>query len=259
MYGPWTTYDCLYKRNGTTIYKTDCNNVIKVSSGHRLCEELPALLTICPTVHHAVEIPDEPYDRFGVTEDGEGWYVMRRYDGHVSCGDPDWETIGVACINFLEDLHHKLHRVHADIKRQNILQTKEDGSRWFVIADYEHVVAPTITPLSTYDLDYQLYYLGRGAELDKPYKCWRYDLTSVAYMLFEITSPTATFIQAFSDRRIGVNTISVDELMAMRNEQMKVADKKITEYLDRVGELDWTDRMPPPHSFYDDLRSILLS
>jgi hypothetical protein len=207
---------------------------------------------------HAVELPESMYWLYGRSPSA-GWFALQRFDG---CLEADafarqhWKRIAVHCLRFLQDFHHSLGLVHADIKKANILYLR--NKLHFAVADYEHAEKPNLNPTRVRDPDYKWYYMSLGAEMDEPLVSWRFDLVSLGYVLASITRDTPwTFEDECWNRRKGRGDGS--DVIATRAKEIAESDPVILAYLARVSEVSWSAKDPPPRSFYKELEELFTS
>lgn len=119
---------------------------------------------------------------------------MRLYSGSVSqlsdwCR-PRYAEIARAVLTFLEDLRGNYRLVHQDITLRNILVDVKAAD--IAVSDYEMVEKIDKHPANKRDADYYWYYVGTGAEPDKPHRSWRQDLLMLGYALMDLTWPSRT-------------------------------------------------------------------
>ena len=258
MYGAWTIDTIISDRNEKKIasVSTDVKGAwaIKIQSNKTLEELTDFLALVRDPPRNMVSVPSLSHLLFGVTPT-EVWFAMKRYDSHVNRSHSHmWRQIGVACIQFLSDLHRKHRKVYMDFRLENILVT---GST-FVVADYEHVtsVRPELTSKSS--CDNRWYFYARGAEPDMPLYSWRQDLVSLGYILVQLTAELP-FFDDFMSRRFGrrVNHTSTKLLLVKRDKAVLAqANPTLVAYFTKIKEVEFSSD-PPPIAFYEELASLI--
>ena len=259
MYGPWTIDAIISDRNEKKIasVSTDVKAswAIKIQSNKSLEELTDFLALVRAPPRNMVAVPSLSHQLFGLTPT-EVWYAMKRYDGHVNRSHSHmWRSIGVACIEFLSDLHRKHRKVYMDFRLENILVA---GST-FAIADYELVTAVRPELTSKMSCDTRWYFYARGAEPDMPLYSWRQDLVSLGYILVQLTAELP-FFDDFMSRRFGrrANHTSTKLLLAQRDRTVLAqANPTLVAYFAKIKEVDWFAQDPPPTAFYEELASLI--
>jgi len=255
----WITIKTLYNKGGTHIFQTTYSKwVLKVNDNPtQAAYEIRVILDLFfAKPRHAVELHPQLTDLYG-----NGWYALRRYDGHVELDDfcrEHWKTIAVHVLQFLQDFHHELGLVHMDIKKGNIFVDRT--SKQFVVGDYENSTQPCAkTTMVKYTDDEKWYYMSLGAEFDKPLMSWRFDLAALGYVLASLTvkPDTWTFENECWERRLGRgSTQAPNEVVALRAKELAAAAPAVVAYMERVGTLAWDLKEPPPRSFYEELEML---
>lgn len=258
--GMWTPWRRLYERDGISVVLTaEPGWVVK----HACCKsaiqkEINFLREGYP-IRNMIEIPADSVSQFG-----ENWYAMRRYAGSVYDNITEvrgrWRQIGLSVLDFLEDLHREVRCAHLDVTLKNILYDRE-GSR-FVISDYE-LLEPIDSETAMIDDndDHLWYYIGAGAELSKPIRSWRMDLSMLGYCLEELLRGDrhVTFVILCRQRRSDTHmSISDYDIIVRRNKEMEGCHPAVRAYLDRLKAIvSWDDVNPPAASVYNELRALL--
>lgn len=261
MYGPWTIDEIISDRNEKKIaaVSTDVKGswVIKIQSNKCLEELTDFMALVREPPRNMVAVPPTAYELFGLTPT-ESWYAMKRYDGHLTKAHSHmWRQVGIACIQFLSDLHCIHRKVYMDFRLENILVS---GST-VAVADYELVtsVSPELTSKS--ECSTRWYFYARGAERDAPLYSWRQDLVSLGYILVQLTAELPFFDDLMS-RRVGrrVNHKSTKLLLAERDRAVLAqANPTLVAYFTKIKEVDWFAQDPPSTAFYEELTSLLRS
>lgn len=229
--------------------------IIKIKSNTCLEELTDFLALVRAPPRNMVAVPSLSHQLFGITPT-EVWYAMKRYDSHVNMSHSHmWRQVGIACIQFLSDLHRIHRKVYMDMRLENILVS---GSS-FVVADYELVTS--VSPVLTYKTgcDTRWYFYARGAERDAPLYSWRQDLVSLGYILVQLTGSNLPFFSDFMLRRFGrrANHKSTKLLLAERDRTVLAqANPTLVAYLTKIKEVEFS-MDPPPASFYEDLVSLI--
>jgi hypothetical protein len=263
MYGPWIVDKIICDANEKKIAKVCSGSVsrseqfvVKIKSNRCLEELTDFLALVREPPRNMVTVPSITHHLFGITP-SEVWYAMKRYDGHLTMEHSHmWRQVGVACIEFLSDLHRKHRKVYMDFRLENILVS---GST-FAVADYELVTS--ISPKLTHktDCDSRWYFYARGAERKAWLNSWRQDLVSLGYILVQLTGAELPFFTEFMNRRRGrrVNHKSTKTLLAERDRViLSLANPTLVAYLTKIKEVSWFSLDPPPASFYEELASLL--
>jgi hypothetical protein len=260
MYGSWTIDSIICDRNEKKIasVSTDVKGAwtIKIQSNTCLEELTDFLALVREPPRNMVSVPSLSHQLFGVTPT-EVWYAMKQYDSHLTKAHSHmWRQVGVACIQFLSDLHRKHRKVYMDFRLENILVS---GST-FVVADYELVtsVRPEVT--STSGCSTRWYFYARGAEPDMPLYSWRQDLVSLGYILVQLTAGLP-FFEDFMSRRFGrrANHMSTKLLLVKRDRTVLAqANPTLAAYFTKIKEVEFSSD-PPPTAFYEELASLLRS
>jgi hypothetical protein len=260
MYGPWTIDSIICDRNEKKIaaVSTDAKDtwVIKIQSNQCLEELTDFMALVREPPRNMVTVPPTAHELFGLTPT-EIWYAMKRYDGHLTKKHRHmWRQVGVACIEFLSDLHRIHRKVYMDFRLENILV----AGNTFAVADYELLtsVSPVVTSKS--DCSTRWYFYARGAEPDAPLYSWRQDLISLGYILVQLTAELP-FFEDFMSRRVGrrVNHKSTKLLLAERDRAVLVqANPTLVAYFTKIKEVDWFAQEPPPTAFYEELAHLIM-
>jgi hypothetical protein len=264
----------LYDRNGCEILPVKFPGlegrwVLKVKAGNTF--ELEWLDRLSShAIRSCVEFPpaDSGAPLSGTLESGREWLAMRRYD---CCIDNTpwcrarWKQIGLAVLDFLEDIHTKLRSVHMDIKSYNILANKT--AETFHVCDFEHMTHmddfETDLVLRHYTPEYRWYYTMLGGDPDQPFDSWRIDFEALAFVLAWLTWPEGVSIGFADECRLrmegrGTTTMTDEEVVEMREKEMADnADPAVQQLRIAIDELSWTQYEPPPAAFYERLRGIL--
>jgi hypothetical protein len=258
MYGPWTIDEIISDRNEKKIaaVSTDVKGswVIKIQPNKCLEELTDFLALVRDPPRNMVAVPPTTYELFGITPT-ESWYAMKCYDGHITEAHSHmWRQVGIACIQFLSDLHRIHRKVYMDFRLENILAS---GST-VVVADYDLVtsVSPELT--SKLDCSTRWYFYARGAERDAPLYSWRQDLVSLGYILVQLTAELP-FFEDFMSRRLGrrVNHKSTKLLLAERDRAVLAqANPTLVAYFTKIKEVDLSSE-PPSAAFYEELEHLM--
>jgi hypothetical protein len=272
-YGPWTIapdtqpiYHSIFadRTTVTVIPTTNPAWVLKITATSVEVLELSAVLLLYSHMpRNCVEFPQKA-DLLCGTAPGHVWYAMRRYTGSAAIerdfSRTHWQALAHSVLLFLEDLHTITRHIHGDIKLSNILVDVERCG--FVVADFGHIDVPNEKRTMDYDVDYRGYYLAQGAELDRPLKSWRMDLTALGFMLAELTWPMdvdRTFYDDCLMLRNG-DIIDENELITRRGLEMSWACcATLRAYFETLNRgLSWDAASPPPHSLYRSLMSVFV-
>ena len=258
MYGPWTIDSIICDRNEKKIaaVSTDVKDtwVIKIQSNQCLEEFTDFLALVREPPRNMVTVPSAAHELCGLTPT-EIWYAMKRYDGHLTKKHMRmWRQVGIACIEFLSDLHRIHRKVYMDFRLENILV----AGNTVVVADYELLtsVSPVVTSKS--DCSTRWYFYARGAEPDAPLYSWRQDLISLGYILVQLTSELP-FFEDFMSRRVGrrVNHKSTKLLISERDRAVLAqANPTLVAYFTKIKEVECSSE-PPPASFYEELAHLI--
>lgn len=256
MYGPWTIDKIICDRNEKKIVTvTKGPWAIKVQSNKSIEELTDFLALVRNPPRNMVTVPSEAHELFGLTPT-EVWYAMKQYDGHLTEAHSHmWRQVGVACIQFLSDLHRIHRKVYMDFRLENILVS----GNTVVVADYELIDNVKLEVTSKSNCNTRWYFYARGAERDAPLYSWRQDLVSLGYILIQLTGELP-FFNDFMSRRFGrrVNHKSTKLLLAERDRAVLAqANPTLTAYLTKIKEIDWFSHDPPPASFYDELITLV--
>jgi len=257
--GNWIIIATLYNKNNTRILQTTYSKwLIKVNDDPKQSAyELRVIIDLFfANPRHSVELYPKLSDLYG-----NGWYALRRYDGHVERDEfcrTHWRIIAAHALQFLQDFHHELGLIHMDIKKGNIFVDRTNIQ--FVVGDYENALTPcSETMVATYSDDHKWYYMSLGAEFDKPLMSWRFDLTALGYVIASLTvEPDAwTFENECWERRLGHGSSDTpNEVVALRAKELATAAPAVVAYMERVGTLAWDLKEPPPRSFYEELETL---
>ena len=263
--GPWIPNGTLYSNSGVSILTTtDPKWLVKTFRGAAWAE-LEFITRVANGEHpirHMVELPEK--DRSG-SNILWSWYAMRRYDTTVSLpwGRKCWKQLARTVLEFLEDLHRGHGLVHMDIKLPNLLV--DLSANTCVVAAYELVGPPTMNAAREFSDDYYWYFVGFGAEPDKPLTTWRMDFLMLGYTLAELLWDTETFgtwrFSAECDkRRKGLLPDKTDrEIIELRAVELLDAHPVVRDYLATVARLvPWDSTGPPTASVYQTLRDLFL-
>jgi hypothetical protein len=257
MYGPWAIDTILYNGSGKTVMtvKGTPSWVIKVQSNTSMSEFSIFLSLTQNPPRNMIQVPERAYELCGVSS-SQVWYTMKRYEGHLTSAHAGmWQKVGVACVQFLSDLHRKHFRVYMDFRLENILISGDT----IAVADYELIT--TVSPyIFTSDMscNTRWYYYAKGAEQKKPLYSWRQDLISLGYLLVHLTEGLP-FQKEYMGRRLGqrVNHKSTKEILAQRDTVMaSITNPVLARYFECVRTLDWYSIEPPPLCFYTTLEDI---
>jgi hypothetical protein len=259
MYGSWAIDSIICDRNQKKIaaVSTDSSKglwTIKIQSNQCLEELTDFLALVREPPRNMVSVPPLSHQLFGITPT-EVWYAMKRYDSHVNRSHSHmWRSIGVACIQFLSDLHRIHRKVYMDMRLENILVS---GST-FAVADYELVTSVRSELTCKTSCNTRWYFYARGADRDAPLYSWRQDLVSLGYILVQLTAELPFFDQ-FMSRRFGrrVNHKSTKLLLAERDRAVLArANPTLVAYFTKIKAIEYSSD-PPPASFYEELASLL--
>lgn len=261
MYGPWICEKVICDAHEKRIVAVSTDTVkgawtIKVKSNKCLEELTDFLALVRAPPRNMVAVPSVAHQLFGITPT-EVWYAMKRYDGHLTSAHSHmWRQVGVACIEFLSDLHLKHRKVYMDFRLENILVS---GST-FVVADYELVTSVSSEQTCKTACDTRWYFYARGAERKAWLHSWRQDLVSLGYILVQLTGSNLPFFTEFMNRRFGrrVNHKSTKTLLAERDRVvLSLANPTLVAYLTKIKEVSWFSLDPPPASFYEELDNLI--
>lgn len=270
-YGPWVVvpgtqpiYHSIFAdRTTVTVIPTATPGwVLKITATTAEVLELAAVLLLYSHMpRNCVDFP-QTADLLCGTDSGIIWYAMRQYTGSAAVerefSRTHWRILARSVLAFLEDLHTTLRHIHGDIKLSNILVDVDRTE--FVVADFGHVDVPNEKLTMDYDNDYRGYYLARGAELDRPMKSWRMDLTALGFMLAELTWPIdadRTFYDDCLLLRKG-DLVDENELVTRRGFEMSWACcATLRTYFETLDTgLAWDSARPPPPSLYRSLMAV---
>jgi hypothetical protein len=261
----------LYDRNGCQLLPVqlpglDGSWALKVKADNRFeIESIESLLH--KKVRSCVEFPPPPAPLTGSLESGRQWYCMRRYDACVENNlwcRLRWKQIGLAVLDFLEDLHCRVGAAHLDIKTFNILIDRD--SETFHVCDFEHMMDSASfdrdTPLKDYNGEYKWYYVMLGGDLDQPCEGWRMDLEALGFALAALTWPRGAsmgFVDECRERMEGRGSpaITDEEVLALREKELADnTDDALLPYWSILEEqVTWTQEAPPGPEVYELLRA----
>jgi len=268
IYKPWRRATAIYCRGNTEIYtlKNYPDWLMKVyyTDISANLEINFIQLTVEEPCRNQVQIYSDPSCRFAIHDSCCYWYIMRKYTApSLKQLDTNWQQVGLHILQFLEDVHRKYRRVHMDIKSTNILYESERNR--YIVSDYGLCESPRTILTREVNTDFRYYYYRFGAVPDQPFVSYRMDLTMLAYLLLDLTWPSAEapgFDAAFIRRRNNPRERTPPEsaMFAMRDAAIAKASPVVRSLLAAIDRaVPWVTDEPPSASFYEELTDILSS